>query len=158
MRIATLRIGLVLGISALSAWLVSLQPNSVAGEPSLDTLAAEYAKDIRPVMQKHCFRCHGAKREEADVNLESFATLAEVRKSPKTWQKVLEMLDSGQMPPKAAKQPSDEDRTQLRNWVRSYLKVEAKALAGDPGPVVLRRLSNAEYLYTIRDLSGLDFR
>src|SRR5262249_10998080 len=43
----------------------------------------------------------------------------------------------------------------LRNWVRGYLKVEARALAGDPGPVVLRRLSNAEYTYTIRDLTGL---
>jgi len=27
---------------------------------------------------------------------------------------------------------------------------------GDPGPVVLRRLSNAEYTYTIRDLTGVD--
>ena len=27
---------------------------------------------------------------------------------------------------------------------------------GDPGPVVLRRLSNAEYNYTISDLTGLD--
>src|SRR6185436_4302548 len=30
------------------------------------------------------------------------------------------------------------------------------ARAGDPGPVVLRRLSNAEYTYTIRDLTGVD--
>src|SRR5262249_37854510 len=27
---------------------------------------------------------------------------------------------------------------------------------GDPGPVVLRRLSNAEYTYTVQDLTGLD--
>ena len=30
------------------------------------------------------------------------------------------------------------------------------ANAGDPGPVVLRRLSNAEYTYTIRDLTGVE--
>ena len=31
----------------------------------------------------------------------------------------------------------------------------AQRNAGDPGPVVLRRLSNAEYTYTIRDLTGV---
>ena len=40
--------------------------------------------------------------------------------------------------------------------MRSYLKVEARANAGDPGPVVLRRLSNAEYTYTVRDLTGVE--
>src|SRR3989442_1490701 len=32
----------------------------------------------------------------------------------------------------------------------------ALARAGDPGPVVLRRLSNAEYTYTLRDLTAID--
>ncbi|MFN9912426.1 MAG: DUF1587 domain-containing protein, partial [Pirellulaceae bacterium] len=32
----------------------------------------------------------------------------------------------------------------------------ALANAGDPGPVVLRRLSNHEYTYTLRDLTGID--
>ena len=66
------------------------------------------------------------------------------------------MLDSGQMPPKKARQPADAERTRLRQWVRGYLTVEAKARAGDPGRVVLRRLSNAEYTYTLRDLTGID--
>ncbi len=30
--------------------------------------------------------------------------------------------------------------------------------AGDPGPVLARRLSNAEFDYTIRDLTGVDIR
>src|SRR5262249_30816756 len=80
------------------------------------------------------------------------------RRGYRTWQKVLEMLDSGQMPPQEAKQPGDEDRTRLRTWVRAYLKVEARASAGDPGPVVLRRLNNAQYTYTLRDLTGVELR
>ena len=39
-----------------------------------------------------------------------------------------------------------------------YLRAEAIAQAGDPGPVVLRRLGNAEYTYTIEDLTGVDLR
>ena len=38
-------------------------------------------------------------------------------------------------------------------WIRNYLEAEALANAGDPGRVVLRRLSNAEYTYTIQDLT-----
>lgn len=38
---------------------------------------------------------------------------------------------------------------------RSVLDADAKANAGDPGPVVLRRLNNAEFTYTIQDLTGV---
>ena len=38
------------------------------------------------------------------------------------------------------------------------LDLEGLRNAGDPGPVLARRLSNAEYDYTIRDLTGVDLR
>ncbi|MBI1915064.1 MAG: hypothetical protein HYS12_10055, partial [Planctomycetes bacterium] len=151
-----LGVGLALVASALAvAGLVPLSSSPATAEPAQDPLAVEYAKEVRPLFQRRCWRCHSGKRQEGDVNLESFTTLTEVRKAPRTWQKVLEMLDSGQMPPPEARQPSDAERLHLRTWVRSYLKVEARAQAGDPGPVVLRRLSNAEYTYTVRDLTDL---
>ena len=37
----------------------------------------------------------------------------------------------------------------------SLLDGLARERAGDPGPVVLRRLSNAEYTYTVQDLTGI---
>src|SRR5207302_1008359 len=46
----------------------------------------------------------------------------------------------------------------LLAWTRSFLDVEARAHAGDPGAVPLRRLSNAEYNYTLRDLTGVDLQ
>ncbi len=104
---------------------------------------------------RYCQSCHSGKHPEAEIDLKHFATLDDVRKSPRVWQKVLEMLDSGQMPPKDEKQPSGAERTKLQAWVRGYLKLEARALAGDPGRVTLRRLSNAEYAYTLRDLTGV---
>ena len=78
-----------------------------------------------------------------------------MRRSTTTWLKVAEMLDNGEMPPKDAPQPTPETRKRLRGWVADYLKAESLASAGDPGPVVLRRLSNAEYTYT---LAGPDRR
>ena len=47
---------------------------------------------------------------------------------------------------------------QVIDWVQAVRTNEARKNAGDPGPVLARRLSNAEYNYTIRDLTGVDIR
>ncbi|MSQ94267.1 MAG: DUF1592 domain-containing protein [Gemmataceae bacterium] len=141
-------------LAAIGIWPLR-QPLS-AQETTFDSLGTSYGKDIQPLVAKYCQRCHSGKQPEATIDFKTFATLADVRKSPRIWQKVLEMLDSGQMPPKDAKQPTEEERTKLQAWVRSYLKLETRVQAGDPGRVVLRRLSNAEYTYTVRDLTGVN--
>lgn len=71
------------------------------------------------------------------------------------WQRVVEQLSIGEMPPKGMPQPAADERARLLSWVNSALRTVAQRRAGDPGPVVLRRLNNAEYTYTIRDLTGL---
>jgi hypothetical protein len=132
------------------------RPATAANEPALTALAQSYEPEIQPLVKRYCHQCHSDKRTEADINLASFAHLSDIRKDPQTWQKVGEMLESGQMPPAKARQPNDDERARLKRWVREYLTVEAQARAGDPGRVVLRRLNNAEYTYTLRDLTGVD--
>ena len=114
-----------------------------------------YMGDIRQIISRSCEKCHSPELSEAEIDLTKFPSLAEVRQQPEVWQKVSEMLETGQMPPKDAPQPSDGERTRLRQWVRGYLKLEAKSKAGDPGRVVLRRLNNVEYTNTIRELTGV---
>ncbi|QEL16499.1 DUF1592 domain-containing protein [Limnoglobus roseus] len=151
-------IGFVVATTALAVLVLFFRhdpPASAADAPAAN-LGEEYAKTVRPLIVRHCQQCHSARRSEGDIDLQQFATLDDARKATRTWQKVAEMLDSEQMPPKESKQPTDADRTALRTWVKVFLKHEAKANAGDPGRVVLRRLSNAEYTYTLRDLTGVD--
>ncbi|WP_254508062.1 DUF1592 domain-containing protein [Anatilimnocola floriformis] len=119
-------------------------------------LRESFPAKIRPIVMRYCQECHSAKRMEAELDLTTFATLADLQKHPQTWQRVGEMLDSLQMPPPDATQPTEADRRVLQQWVRSFLTTEAAARAGDPGKVVLRRLSNAEYTYTLRDLLGVN--
>ena len=129
-----------------------------AADPEdFDVLGTQYAREIKPVLKQFCLNCHSTEKQEGELDLERFAAVSDVRKAPSVWQKVVEMLDTNEMPPKDAKpQPSTAQKKQLRGWVESYLHAEAHASAGDPGPVVLRRLSNAEYTYTIRDLTGVE--
>ena len=119
-------------------------------------LADEYRDRIRPLTQQYCLSCHSTEQQVGELDLEQFATLSDVRSGTKSWLKVIEMLDNGEMPPGFARQPAPGQKRQLRDWVDRYLQAESLANAGDPGPVVLRRLNNAEYTYTIRDLTGVD--
>lgn len=122
------------------------------------TLEKQFDGDIKPLAKQFCLKCHSTDEQQGELDLERFASLNEVRKSPKTWIKVVEQLDNGEMPPKDADQPTAEQRKQLRDWARRYLDAEALASAGDPGRVILRRLSNVEYDLTIRELTGVDLK
>jgi hypothetical protein len=144
-------IGLLLGTVgvATSAW--GTEPADVK------TLESAFTREIHSLVKRYCHECHAGERIEGELDLAVFGEFAQVRKHPQVWLKIGEMLDSEQMPPKDAKQqPSAAEKAKLQQWVRQLLIAEAAASAGDPGPVVLRRLNNAEYTYTLRDLTGVD--
>ena len=96
--------------------------------------------------------------KKGGLDLERFASVADIRKDLKPWQSMIEQLESGEMPPKKKPQPSADEKKQLLTWVHGFLDAEARSRSGDPGFLPLRRLSNAEYDATIRDLTGVDLR
>ncbi len=121
-------------------------------------LGEDYAVSVRPLLKQFCLDCHSTEKQEGELDLEQFAKLEQVRSEPRAWLKVVEMLDNGEMPPKKSPQPTAGQRKQIRDWVKEYLEAEGRANAGDPGAVVLRRLSNVEYDNTVRDLTGIDLK
>jgi hypothetical protein len=74
------------------------------------------------------------------------------------WRLMSERLSAGQMPPATMPQPPAELREQVLDWIQAVGINEARKHAGDPGRVPARRLSNAEYNNTIRDLTGVDIQ
>ena len=46
---------------------------------------------------------------QADLDLERFTSMSEVKKHPKVWQAVVEQLSLGEMPPKEKKRPDASD-------------------------------------------------
>jgi hypothetical protein len=131
--------------------------SGIARNPSPDA-AAEYTTAAKPLVQKYCLSCHSTKLKKGSLDLERFASTSDVRKDLKVWQQTIEMLEAGEMPPKNKPQPTAEERAGLVTWIHGFLEAEARASAGDPGYIPLRRLSNAEYDCTIRDLTGVDLR
>jgi hypothetical protein len=129
-----------------------------ADPPPSGVLATEYATQVRPLIAHYCLRCHSSEKKRGDLDLERFASIDQARQDPRPWQAVVEMLEAGEMPPPKSLQPRSEERRRLVAWARGFLDAEARSRAGDPGRVVVRRLSNAEYNYTVRDLTGVDLQ
>ncbi len=142
---------------ALSLLVLPLSGEGQTSKPVADT-KTDYAATIQPLLKKFCLDCHSTKNKKGSLDLERFTSLEEIRKDLKPWQGLIEMLEADEMPPKNKPQPSPEDRKSLIAWTRSFLDAEARARSGDPGHVPLRRLSNAEYNATIRDLTGVDLQ
>ena len=122
------------------------------------TLSSQFGSDVRPLLAKYCVSCHSAKTKKGELDLQRFTSLKIVQQDVKPWQKMIEQLETGEMPPKGKPQPTVIEREKLVDWTRQFLHAEARARAGDPGRVPLRRLSNAEYDNTIRDLTKIDLQ
>ena len=113
--------------------------------------------DIRPVLDKHCFNCHGPKKAKAGVNLSLFTDGASIQRDPDLWLKVMSQLRERIMPPEAKPQPSSDERERVVRWIERALdSLDASQLARDPGRKVIHRLNRVEYNNTIRDLLGVD--
>ena len=125
------------------------------------TSQAEFNRDIFPIMKDVCFGCHGNKRAKAELNLEAFAANPDFFRDGRTWEHVSKMLRHREMPPENKKQPTEDQRIMLIEFIEKELaKFDCSnpAVPVNPGRVTLRRLNRSEYNNTIRDLFGVDYQ
>ncbi len=136
-----------------------LAPPVVVVGAELNELERDFQDVVRPFVETYCAGCHGQEKPEASFDLSSYGSLDSVRAHPGPWELVLERLRAGEMPPEdAEKIPAAASRDRVVDWIEELRRHEATQSAGDPGPVLARRLSNAEYDYSIQDLTGVDIR
>jgi len=114
-----------------------------------------FEQAVRPLLKEFCVTCHSTEKQKGDLDLERFTSLALVKGDPLVWEHALDQIRDKEMPPKNKPRPSPEQMKLLTDWMQGTLDDLALASAGDPGPVGLRRLSNREYTYSIRDLTGV---
>jgi len=118
-------------------------------------LPERFGEEVRPVLARHCFACHGDEKQKSGLNLEA---LARPLAAMQVWEDVRERLSAGEMPPESPGErprPSAGELDAVLSWIEAALAREAAAPA-DPGRTTLRRLNRFEYQNTIRDLLGLE--
>lgn len=120
--------------------------------------AADAAAPAVHLLRTKCLGCHSTAKQEGEFDLERLCDEGRIGSADDAaaWENVIEQVSLGQMPPEDAPQFAAEEREAVAGWIRGMLDAIARSQAGDPGPVVLRRLSNHEYTYSIRDLTGID--
>lgn len=107
----------------------------------------------------HCLDCHGADVREAGLNLGDFTSVSKVVEDFRRWELVRSRLKAEEMPPEEAERhPTLDQRQAVIAWSRALRQYIVDRAGSDPGPVLARRLSGAEYNYTVRDLTGVDIR
>ena len=108
-------------------------------------------------VEKHCVSCHGKDKQKANLALHTVRDDLALLRARKHWRDVIEMVESGEMPPEDKPQPTAEER---RAFVSSVTAVFAAANGAppDPGRTTVRRLNRTEYNNTIRDLLKVDFK
>mgnify|MGYP003298780048 FL=1 len=131
-------------------------------QPSVvPTSQAEFERDIYPLMKDICFGCHGNKRAKAELNLEAFGANPDFFKDGRVWERVSEVLRHREMPPENKKQPTEDQRILLTEFIDKELaKFDCSNpnVPVNPGRVTLRRLNRNEYNNTVRDLFGVDYQ
>jgi mono/diheme cytochrome c family protein len=141
---------------------VALLVLALAGISPVDAatpaLERQFQQTVRPFVVTYCTGCHSGPSAAAQFDLKAYTMLNMVTRDYPRWALVEHRLEAHEMPPKAVPQPPVEARQRVIRWIQAIREEEIRRNAADPGIVLARRLSNAEYNYTIRDLTGQDLQ
>ncbi len=142
--------------SLLLSLALTAAPMAASGpDPSIDQ---QFQRTVKPFVGKYCVACHSGNAAPAQFDLKSYTSVDMVTDNFARWTLLAERLKNQEMPPKPMPSPPAAEAQKVIDWVAAVRAAEIKKTAGDPGVVLARRLSNAEYDYTIRDLTGQDMQ
>jgi hypothetical protein len=120
-------------------------------------LAAE-SRDVFTFVQKNCSACHNASAKAGDLDLTALDAPGTFATDRETWERVVEKLKLGQMPPSGVPHPQSDATAAVTGWLEAEFSRQDALLKPQAGRVAARRLNRAEYNNTIRDLLGIDIR
>ncbi len=107
------------------------------------------------LVRNFCIDCHQGDEPEANLDLETFASVADVGNSIEHWTTIANRVSDGTMPPLGSDAPSADARKALTHWIRQAIHAAVCDDGVSPGGPMLRRLNRTEYANTVRDLLGI---
>lgn len=113
------------------------------------------AEEPARFLSTHCVSCHGAETQEAGLRVDQLPEDLSDRQSFNDWVRIHDRVNSHEMPPRDADQPTKVQRDSFVETLRAKLHQESLARQQREGRVSVRRLNRNEYQYTIHDLMGI---
>ncbi len=123
----------------------------------VEPAAAEEAElslpKVQAFFQNNCARCHGGEEPKGEFSLSQLREMTHPGAAGQ-WERALDALQSGEMPPEDQPQPTRAEREQVSKWINAALRRNAAGKPAAEPAVKMRRLTNFEYENTMRDLLG----
>jgi len=112
------------------------------------------AQQLLSFLDEYCIDCHSTDAAEGGIVLDVFRTPDEFLSTGKKLLRVMDVVQTGVMPPSDASQPSMEERSDFTGQIMSRW-MNAESIASQVSGGVIRRLNRREYDNTIGDLTGM---
>jgi mono/diheme cytochrome c family protein len=149
--IALVLAGLVVGLTVMAGWTAR-----VTGQAPVASPADEFDGIVVPVLKGTCATCHNARLASGGLDVTSLMSAASISTQRSAWEKVLQRLRTGDMPPASVAKPAQLPAV-IAHIERAFDRDDSAA-PPDPGRLIAHRLNRNEYTNTIRDLLGVRFR
>ena len=108
----------------------------------------------RAVLNQYCVTCHNEKLKTAGLTLDKL-DVAKVGEAAPVWEKVVQKLRAGSMPPAGMARPDKSAYDSLATYLETELD-RTGAAKPEPGRPAIHRLNRAEYTNAVRDLLAID--
>jgi hypothetical protein len=115
---------------------------------------AQSESQYRALLDRYCITCHNEKLRTADLVLSSL-DVGNVGQDAAAWEKVVQKLRSGAMPPAGTPRPNKATYDSMAAYLEAELDGAAETHP-NPGRPAIHRLNRTEYTNAIRDLLGLE--
>ena len=121
--------------------------------------APDFKNELRPLLAKYCFSCHGEKKQEAGIELHHLETLEDAYRNHRLLERLAKEIHEEKMPPfEADEEPSEAEARKMYELLTAITEqVTQGKVPRNPGRTTIRRLNRNEYNYTVRDLFGINF-
>ena len=111
-----------------------------------------FEPELRQFLDEHCVACHGPAVQKSRLRLDRLPPSFDGKNVAAIWVKVLDRLSRGEMPPKGAPRPDEDEARATIAGLQRHLHDASLARQRREGRVALRRLNRTEYEATLRDL------
>lgn len=115
---------------------------------------AGYTARVAPFFDAHCVACHGPDKSKGKVTLHNLDGDLSAGQDLERWSLILDLLESGEMPPEDEPQPPAAERAAVADWIKQGLRDQLARASQEVAAPTARRLTNIEYENTMRDLLG----
>jgi len=110
----------------------------------------------RVLFKEHCVSCHGPEKQKGKFRVDDLPLSITNVEIAEKWQKVLNALNSGDMPPEDEKQPPSAAKADFLDDLANVMVAARRSLGDQKGVITMRRLNRREYKNTLRELLGVE--